>query len=151
MTTIAYDGTTMASDSKAGVCHRYNYKIRKCKNGIVVGGAGDMDAVELVYRAIESEGKVVDVDMSLLKPEANLECIIVDGENVYRMFDTGIAIRHDAPLAAGSGAEIALGAMLAGANAEKAVEIAELYDEGTGGQVHSVIANANQVNKTSQS
>ena len=42
--------------------------------------------------------------------------------------------------AMGSGCEIALGALAMGASAEKAVEVASVYDQGTGGGVDSVRA-----------
>lgn len=152
MTTIAFDGETLAADSQTtqeGV--RLSMLAEKIHvrpegaawkvNGEMVaafGVAGKLNSAYLVQYAMELEG----FDASHAFPKGTsltFLAITVDG-NVYvggqnEDDEWAWLSKVAAPMAVGSGAELAIGAMAAGANAEQAIEIASRFDTCTGGTV----------------
>lgn len=136
MTTVAWDGKSLAADSQAtaGVLRCRARKIVKSASGFVAAGAGDLNGILPWLRWVQQG----------LKPEQQPETlhgkstiIIVDPRGRAHTFE-GSAVR--VPLrnkfwAFGSGAELALGAMAMGADARTAVKIASQFDVYTGGRV----------------
>lgn len=133
MTTIATDGKTMAADG----CrfHRDTcvistaVKVRRLHDGALVGTAGDVGFGMTMVEWLESGGPPPEFkdDGSALLLETNGDCFILD-RNCLRM-------PVQAPVAIGSGMDLAIGAMLAGASPAEAVKIAGLKDPHTGGTI----------------
>lgn len=119
MTTIAWDGKTLAADTMIGDTNKVIYhglqhfKLMSCDAGIF-GAAGHAGKC----------AKYFDGDAQNQKtPPEGIEVIRVFDGKGYAYFGGGwIPIRP--PYAIGSGALAALAAMMAGADAVKAVEIA---------------------------
>lgn len=152
MTTIAFDGTTLAADSQTtqeGV--RLSMQAEKIHvrpegstwkvNGEMVaafGVAGKLNSAYLVQYAMALDG--FDASHSFPKGTSlTFLAVTVDG-NVYvggqnEDDDWAWLSKVSAPMAVGSGAEFAIGAMAAGTTAAKAVIIAARFDTATGGGV----------------
>jgi len=137
MTTIAWDGHTIAADSAASAGNRTVSvcKLWKLSDGRVVGGAGTLaDVIAAVdWLASGSQKKLkpaVDADSSLLVVTPQGRCFEYGSDlRPIELLDTHTAI--------GSGSDYALGAMAAGKTAEQAVAIACLYDPFSAGDVVS--------------
>ena len=144
MTTIAYDGKTLAADSLAtvnGLSQRGFQKIRKeGQEFFALGGdsATFQAWIEWWYKGANPKGIPVGPGPSIL--------LIVTAEGVHQVHsETPYADKEGIPLpdgrevhACGSGGEIALGAMMAGATAKEAVEIACMIDVYSGGEVQVI-------------
>ena len=127
MTTIAWDGETLAADGQvtSSFIGQNDSKKIFTKGGKVFAFCGTY-----------SEG------YGFLKRGQPIECDTI----VLEFGDkSGIAIYHEkngshpikAPYAIGSGCDFAMGAMLAGCNAVDAVKIAAKLDPYTGGRINS--------------
>jgi len=136
MTTIAFDGITLAGDTRiADDCTMsYARKVFALKRG-AVGVAGDFArANEFVawLRQWES-GKASDPPRDLT--DVGAMYVTFKGE-VYEFEESAIPYRIlGRQHAIGSGAQAAMALMLHGANAVKAVKGAAKVDAGTGGRV----------------
>lgn len=129
MTTIAWDGRTMACDSM--VTEHHGQPIRKIfKIGrYVLGGAGDLVDVLRARNMIRESG-FCELD------GINAQIILVDTEFLRAWtFDDGFPIPIKPPYAIGSGGHYAMGAMDAGAEARDALKIARNRDDTTGGRI----------------
>lgn len=137
MTTIAFDGATLAADRKVvgdGVANVR--KIFKLKKGGFLAGAGAMDQLIEVARWIDAG----------MKDEANpfVGKHVIENESTYLYVDkAGLPYWLTTPwlrpvriaekyVALGSGGDIAWGALRAGASPRKAVSIAGERDIFTG-------------------
>lgn len=154
MTTIAYRSGILASDS----CWAANdvqttslIKIRRLSSGALLGTAGDGDdraLIELLDK-IRSPDKLPSRDgFAALKCDMDAILVFKSGQ----VFKIGIEreAKHGAEfeaqvwpanrgfVAAGSGAELAIGAMAHGASAKEAVAIACNWDINSRGPVHVV-------------
>ena len=136
MTTIACDGKSMAADGQAqaggAICCRSMVKVFALSDGSLYGACGDSGDGERHMKWVDEgcEGappEKLDTDFGFL-------CLRPTG----RLFEGGssaLLTEIEAPFAVGSGGEIALGAMDAGATAEQAVAIAASRNPHTGGKV----------------
>lgn len=138
MTTIAWDGKTLAADRR--VTTEYGQISTICKifktDDFIFAGAGELsDMLELsdwllhdgkkpTFRADGTHGMFI----SLADGKVNL--VVGKKPRIIEMIDNTCAL--------GTGAGYAVGAMATGANAEKAVKIASLFDCFTGDQVDTV-------------
>lgn len=142
MTTIAFDGETLAADRKMG--DRYNVqKIFKVPGGYAAG-CGDYDfIIEIVNWLAEGS----DRDNIPALPEkdndgdAKAEVIVIS--NLGKVTWLTWPFLRPVPIsekkvAYGSGGDIALGAMAAGATARQAVAIACRFDPNTGQGIDAV-------------
>ncbi len=129
MTTIAYDGKTLAGDSQYSGDYKYYGRGKMFKLGpVLVGCAGNSEDVAAFH-----DWYLVAGDK---KPEINaLSVLIVEDGAAYKMEEKLVRFELKIPCAIGSGAQFAMGAMLAGKTAKEAVEIAAQLDTGTGGEV----------------
>lgn len=135
MTTIAYRDGVMCSDSNTfvhdGYCRMPGkvQKIHRLDDGSLMGHAGAWrDAHALKLWLMDQKGEPPDTkDVTALVVKPDRRVLIIDGT----------AQRYvEAPFyAIGSGAQTALGAMYAGADAVEAVRIAALVDCFTGGEI----------------
>lgn len=144
MSTIAFDGKTIAFDTQVGTQFRIDpepwQKIRDIsgRKYKYAGGTGIAQAVETFIDW--AKGGAVDSFPDLCKEQSdNCNFIAITYDGYAHIFD-GIA----KPLlitkkldSIGSGSDYALGAMHAGACAEEAVEIAARLDPHTGGEIRS--------------
>jgi ATP-dependent HslUV protease subunit HslV len=138
MTTLAYRNGVLAADSlvsSVGTRVGEMRKVWKTKSGALVGFAGnaslsyEIDQWVTNDLAGETPGTADRGTILLVQP----------GGEVFVIDDDGGPVRIVAPFHAdGSGSDIAIGAMAAGASAVQAVEIASLYDTATGGAIQYV-------------
>lgn len=142
MTTIAWDGKTLATDSQrtsGDIVESDDEKKLYVDIGgyLAVAGCGDLMGSEEIFNWIKSN-KVDQFPKIDSKDVSSVICIKKDRSVlIYRHDGHGRSISHRGILADGSGWEIALGAMDAGATAVEAVEIAIKRDINSGGKVQS--------------
>ncbi|ELY3481115.1 hypothetical protein SMX18_003207 [Salmonella enterica subsp. enterica serovar Dublin] len=138
MTTIAFDGKTMACDTCVTGNYKYHTDTKIYENDhFVIGVSGDAGVGMMLVADDEIlTPKHYDFDFSAL--------VFVKEDN--RIFAVEFCRAWDAPLssvipiagnaaAVGSGAPYALTAMFMGATATEAVEVAKRFDPGTDGSV----------------
>lgn len=134
MTTIAADAKRglMACDSMASTADSWwpTTKVHRTPDALI-GGAGETAAIRL-FVAWYKDGQ------RLPKPKLpdTFCCLVLNGEGLYYWASNLVPEPIERGFhAIGSGGNAALGAMLAGANVKKAVEIATQVDTGSGGEV----------------
>lgn len=141
MTTIAFDGKSIAADG-----------LIICGNEISSFNEKKIWTDALGYKAIAISGNWQKVDMFIrfvkghnvskidLKGNYIVMMITNDNKIITIDMDVGYDFKFNVGMsqyAIGSGGEYALGAMIAGASAKKAVECAESVDITTGGEIVS--------------
>lgn len=133
MTTIAWDGRSLAAD------RRMSGYMTTCKiypiEGGYLAGAGIPDQIVEVAAWLQ-EG----ADKPALPDAAESEFLIVRGNEAFWMTWPYLReVRVREPFAVlGSGGPYALGALAMGADAKTAVEVAAQFDTDTGGGVDTV-------------
>jgi ATP-dependent protease HslVU (ClpYQ) peptidase subunit len=133
VTTIATDGHWMAGDGQAEaggtVLATSRCKVVRLSDGSLFGSAGRSIDGAAVAKWLVERGKPpkVEVGWCALRvyPGGRVEYLTQDLEPVS----------IDLPAAIGSGMDLALGAMLAGATPKEAIEIAAQRDMRTGGAI----------------
>lgn len=131
MTTIAYDGTEISSDSQ-------------CDGAYIMTGVKKVEKIGKSY--FGTAGRLEDMYAFLdwrrggEKPKVDeyFESIEIRGKQVYWWGQALVPCKMPYPAAIGSGAQFAMGAMLAGATAKEAVKIASKLDSGTGSRIRSI-------------
>lgn len=130
MTTIAWDGITLAADSLScsnGQRSRVR-KLRRCEDGRLIAAAGESGAVAAYLNWLE---RCVPLEPAPMRPSFQHDAD--DCVHALEIMPDGTVWRHErfAPFiveerstAIGSGAAYALGAMAAGKSAPEAVVIA---------------------------
>lgn len=150
MTTIAYKSGVMACDS----CWAANdvqttslTKIVRLPSGALWGSAGEADdrAVVDLFKNVRSPEKFPSADQ-LAATKCDMDAILVlkNGQAFKVSVDHAEAGRYEAGIwpcnrgliSAGSGGELALGAMAAGATAREAVAVACNWDVNSRAPVH---------------
>ncbi len=145
MTTIAWDGKTLATDSRAthgdvvesdGIKKLFRLKLSHSKYA-ACAVCGDyvqaLKIIEWVEAGMGDDFPEIDKDRS-----ASLICLRKSKTlDIYRSVDKGFPLPHKGAYADGSGWELALGAMDNGATAVNAVKIAIGRDIHSGGKVQS--------------
>lgn len=139
MTTIAYDRATkmMAADTQctAGARKLRTHKVRRLKDGGLIGSCGTMSDILKVHRWAEAGFPAKS------KPdfgdEGDFESLIVHADGQPYLLDENMELMQfeDEFLAIGSGGPYATAAMACGKGVVEAVEIAARFDPGTGGPV----------------
>lgn len=138
MTTVACDGRTLAADSQWNSGGRLSFggvpKIQKIDDSWY-GAAGEVTLVNQFWAWLKGEGDPPEC----LAPEqraVRMAAIELDPEgNIFLWYGTERTPIGDEFTAEGSGSDLAVGAMAAGADAIEAVEIACVFDSDTGGEV----------------
>jgi ATP-dependent protease HslVU (ClpYQ) peptidase subunit len=133
MTTIAWDGRTLAADRRAhGSGFMYAVtKIRRTPDGRLIGVAGNVSAVMAMLDWLE--GGAEGEPPLPLTSDAWSDMIEIDaGGAAYLWGDHGRYRIHDKIAAIGSGMPYALGAMACGRCARSAILVAARFDPGTG-------------------
>ncbi|OQS10079.1 hypothetical protein B0T37_10545 [Chromobacterium violaceum] len=143
MTTIAFDGITMAADGRATAedviladdlqkLHRLETN-RWSGRPVIIGMAG-------VTRSVP--GALAWIEGLAEQPGENADfaALVWDGERLIMVSDECLTPESwPAPMAIGSGKIPALAAMRAGANAPRAVEVAITMDVYSGGCIRTVV------------
>lgn len=134
MTTIAWDGKTLAADkrSSCGTLIVTTTKIRRV-GAALVGWTGDQDAGELMAKWFADGADPAKWPEHQKDKEMWSRLIVVDasGARFYERLPVAIAV-EDRFAAWGSGRDFAYAAMYLGESARKAVEIACVFDSGSG-------------------
>lgn len=133
MTTIAFDGKTLAADRQMGgwinVC-----KIFKLKDGRIAAGAGNnFDAVRCIVAWMNAGSKPADRPDIPSDDAPHILVVSKCAKLTWIMwpYHEGMPITESF-FAIGSGSEYAMGAMAVGASARKAVEVACRLDAHSG-------------------
>lgn len=135
MTTIAWDGTTLASDSRCSSETRSISvrKIRELADGSLVGFAGTTTNMKRVVEWLDAGS---DPE---LKPKlrGDTEVLVIRPDGTAIEYDKTLEPieMKDVVAAIGSGGEYAIGAMEAGLSAVQAVEIACRRDPSSQGPI----------------
>lgn len=141
MTVIAYRQGIMASDSATGVgdmaigtCR----KIVRSSTGFIAGACGDAGEGSRFLEWVLEGGP--DFQKHFVPHDHDFGGLFVSPDGTVRRLGLkGAPYIIEAPFhAMGIGREVAMGAMAAGATAERAVEIAIQYMDGCGGPVQMV-------------
>lgn len=139
MTTIAYDGAALACDSRSTtsfIDRRGAPKIKRIEGGVwdgyLAGWSGETAVAQSLLRVIAGGRE------KHIKPDV-AEVLLCKGIHVVWFDENLEPVECGIPHAIGSGADFAMGAMLAGADAEKAVEIAIELDPNSNGEVFSLV------------
>lgn len=138
MTTIAWDGKTLAGDSRVSqsgtILPERFCKVVLGSNGHIGGVAGNVDMqceifLDWVKKGCEGDPVYPKSDSTfiLITPAGTVQELI-KGESVTK-------IKHWGYYAWGSGRDFALGALASGATAIRAVEAAMKFDPITGGKI----------------
>ena len=139
MTTIAWDGSHLAGDSRISVegtvMPERVVKVIKGINGHLGAFAGSIDSQCDVFADGVKSGchgdtifPLTEAVFILSEPNGRLS-ELNEGESVVR-------IKHAGYYAWGSGKDYALGALAHGATARQAIQIAAKFDPFTGGKIH---------------
>lgn len=134
MTTIAWDGKTLAADTRAtssGMPYKA-VKLFKLADGSLFAGSGDYGQVCSVREWLESGGE---------KPRADdfAGLLVAPDGAAFRLETALIRLPLYEPFhAIGSGRDFAMAAMHCGRSAREAVEIAALYDVFSGGEIMAI-------------
>ncbi|AIW01734.1 proteasome subunit beta [Pseudomonas phage vB_PaeM_VL12] len=137
MTTIAYKDGIIATDGRitqGGVITNEDAEKRLEVDGIVFWLSGAVCDWKVLAEAYVNGDGMED-------HELKVSGLVLDGDGLHFIsWDGGIyseKVNLERPRAAGSGTQFALGAMMAGASAEEAVEAAKALDIYSGGTVRS--------------
>lgn len=134
MTTLAWDGKTLAADSRAtssGMPYKA-VKIFMLADGSLFAGSGEYGQVHAVKAWLEN----ADADTQKPKTDDFAGFFVTAAGEVFRLEESLIRLPVYEPFhAMGSGRDFAMAAMHCGKSAREAVEIAALYDVFTGGDV----------------
>lgn len=138
MTTIATDGRSMAGDGQRAhrgtITNMAAIKVTRLPDGSVFGRAGSVAYGDMVTEWLSTGGPAPEY-----KGDAGFSALHLrtDG-TLYLIGEECLPSQIEAPYAVGSGMDIAIGAMRAGASPRRAVEIAIDCDPGTGGTITEV-------------
>ncbi|QVW55203.1 hypothetical protein pEaSNUABM29_00163 [Erwinia phage pEa_SNUABM_29] len=159
MTTIAFDGVSLASDSQMTQAqYRLDLrteKIFKCPEGetwfvdgkqaIAFGVAGGIESQQILRNVLAGHGDTMGLAAHTRWPEGismSYLVITVDGEVYTGGQEVEKAVpwiaKVEPPMAVGSGCEFAIGAMAAGVSATDAVKVAIRYDINSGGEIQEL-------------
>lgn len=131
MTTIAWDGKSLVADRQTtkGSTRGTMCKIFQLNNNRFLAGAGDAVEINQVVHWMKAGGK------KKMKPDIEeSEFLMLDkrGKKCYFMDHRLVPMVCESFSAIGSGSDFALGAMAAGVDAERAIQIASRLDVFTG-------------------
>lgn len=139
MTTIAFDGKTIATDSMISMPYASYGKKYEIIGDQVILGAGSATDIEVWKQWFCGEEELnfsnhTDVDFVVF-----VFCLKTGNLDMYCWSNPHVPMYKNAKglHATGSGGDIALGAMAAGKTAAEAVKIASKYDPNTGGKIYT--------------
>ena len=134
MTTVAWDGRTLAADTQSSLYRlpvRKIYRLNEHKH--FYGACGDVQICRAVHAWLMGE------DKPALSDADKFHGLLIEDGKVFTLESRLIKIPHDSPfIAIGSGRDFAMGAMACGKSAADAVRIAMQFDVDTGGDVDEI-------------
>lgn len=133
MTTVAWDGRTLAADSRStsGGMPWECTKAVRLADGRLFAGSGSAEECEAVREWLEHGGEKPTVK--------DFVGILIENGKCFRLEDKLIKLSVESSFhAVGSGRDYAMAAMHYGKTAREAVELACLYDVYTAGPVHEL-------------
>ncbi len=144
MTTIAWDGTTLAADRRisSGTVTYSTTKIRRTDDGRLIGATGDFGVCGQLLDWLEHDGPrphCQDSERWVIALE-----IMPDGTAWMHNRDSRWLV-EDPFVAVGSGRDYAMATMALGHDSQRAVEIASRFDPGTGNGVDALRLTASSV------
>lgn len=135
MTTIVFDGKTLAVDSQITDASgngslEYMNKLWKWDRGYfsVTGKVTDYEIYKNHLNDVEQD----------IKPTKKSVCVFTEGKNVYELHPGSYPRKIMAKSAWGSGGDLAYGALVAGVDAVRACKLACKWNAYTGGRIRSV-------------
>lgn len=135
MSCVAWDGTTIAADKQAtnmGLRFKAT-KIRLLASGEVLAWCGDQDSGASISKWYEEGADVTKWPTCQADKDRWCRLIVVSYSSLKVYAREPVAIPcEDAFMAWGSGRDYALGAMMRGATAREAIEVAMRFDNGCG-------------------
>ena len=134
MTTIAWDGRTLAADRQATVGNAV-FMVNKLHrhDGWLLAYCGDSDAGEEVLAWFKAGAKPEDFPERQRHDDRFAPLVAIRAGEILRYERTPHPIRYPPQkFAMGSGRDFALAAMHCGKSAAEAVEVAAMFDPGTG-------------------
>lgn len=141
MTTIAWDGHTLAADKRAcssGLC----LKVRKIWRigELLYGASGSADQAAEMFAWIERGRRPDDFPASQRDKDDYAPVLVIDGGRVLKYERTPFPIEFETVHhAIGSGRDFALAGMACGLTAAQAVGLAAQFDSGTGDGVDTLV------------
>ena len=142
MTTIAWDGKALAADKRStnNNLARTVTKITRVGKSLV-GGAGDASQTEEMVAWLRRGAKVSDFPASQRDKEDWAAMLVIRPGGFIDLYErTPYPTRYeDKIFAIGSGRDFALAAMYLGKCASDAVEIASIFDAGSGNGVDVLV------------
>jgi 20S proteasome alpha/beta subunit len=141
MTTIAYDGKTLAADKRA-CCNSMIGTVTKIfrVNGLLVGGAGEFSFVLAMVEWVRGGRKLEDFPAAQKDTSDWQEVIVIEVDGTPSMYGRSpYPVRYEQKhVAIGSGREFARAAMYCGKSAREAIEVASALDNGTGNGIDTL-------------
>lgn len=131
MTTVAFDGRTLAADTQSSMFRSTMQKVYRLKDGQLFGACGQFQDSTAVREWLENGGE---------KPKVSegFHAILIDG-GLFVLEDKLVKIKYDRPyFAIGSGRDYAMAAMFLGKTAAEAVRVAHEFDLDTGPEVSEI-------------
>jgi hypothetical protein len=144
MTTIAWDGKTLAADTQAtssGMPYKA-IKLFALADGSLFAGSGDYGQILAVKDWLEGGSVLAD------RPKADdfAGLLVTPTGEAFKLEDALMRIPLFQPFfAIGSGRDFAMAAMHCGRRAREAIEIATLFDVFTGGEIVAFEVNRSRV------
>jgi ATP-dependent protease HslVU (ClpYQ) peptidase subunit len=142
MTVIAYKAGILAADRQTSMHNNPTTKVRRMKNGDLVGGCGSAAGVLALLDAMDAPVGATRNTAELMKDYKGDDLVsgILVRKADGKVFSCEWPFTHNIPIelpffALGSGREYAMGAMAAGKSAQQAIEITSMYESNCGGGV----------------
>ena len=124
MTTIVYDGKTLAADTAEWIGDTYSgiaLKVREVKcghNEYLIAGSGIAVDLDLFCKQLKEGKDISEFD------ESNFICVNKNDPSDFCVYELGLKRKCQLPLIIGSGRDISYGALDAGCDALGAVKVA---------------------------
>lgn len=132
MTTIAFDGKTLAGDRLSSIFRGDVQKVFRLKDGSLFGASGAVQDACAVLRWLDDGGEKPKVD-------ENFHAIHVSEGRLVVYENALVPMRYSrSQFAVGSGRDFAMAAMHLGRTAREAIAVAMVFDLNTGGTIDEV-------------
>lgn len=126
MTTIAWDGRTLAGDTQYSMFRGTGSKVFRLKTGALIGSCGQIQDGVAVRDWLENGCE---------KPKVSegFHAILIEDGKLFTLEDKLVKIQYDRPFfAIGSGRDFAMAAMHLGRTAAEAIRVSHVFDPDTG-------------------
>jgi len=141
MTTIAFDGTTLAADKRAtnsGLIFTVTklFKVR----GHLLAAAGDFDRIQEIVAWFRAGAEPAQLPAFQKENEGYVGMLIIDKDGgIFKLERGPVPFKIEEKFyAIGSGRDFAMAAMHLGSNAVDAVKVAGVFDAATGNGVDTL-------------